>query len=141
MSTALCVDQEVVRQLSSRSLDMKIDCGCQLDRSTERPRCPDGAPAAPRWPTAKVPPRGFAADNQSGPVNLQDRLGRTPHQCRPARREHAGRPPPLALLLVRHHGVADADRTVLRAAAGDLQPQHVINLPFWSTLMLDLDAC
>ena len=45
------------------------------------------------------------------------------------------------LLLVRHHGVADADRTVLRAAAGGLQPQHVINLPFWSTLMLDLDAC
>jgi hypothetical protein len=26
----------------------------------------------------------------------------------------ASRPPPLALLLVRHHGVADADRTVLR---------------------------
>ena len=47
-----------------------------------------------------------------------------PNQCRPARREHAGRPPPLALLLVRHHGVADADRTVLRAAAGDLQPDR-----------------
>ena len=77
----------------------------------------------------------------AGRSNMQDRLGRTPNQCRPARREHAGRPPPLALLLVRHHGVADADRTVLRAAAGDLQPQHVINLPFWSTLMLEFDAC
>ena len=77
----------------------------------------------------------------AGRPNMQDRRGRTPNQRRPARREHAGRPPPIALLLVRHHGVADADRTVLRAAAGDLQPQHVINLPFWSTLMLDLDAC
>ena len=121
MSTALCVDQEVVRQLSSRSLDMKIDCGCQLDRSTERPRCPDGAPAAPRWPTAKVPPRGFAADNQSGPVNFQDRLGRTPHQCRPARREHAGRPPPLALLLGAASRLADAIRRSA-SATGDMQP-------------------
>jgi hypothetical protein len=51
----------------------------------------------------------------AGRSNMQDRLGCTPNQCRPARREHAGRPPPLALLLVRHHGVADADRTVLRA--------------------------
>ena len=88
-------------------------------------------------PAASSP---HAADTASGPLNMQDRLGRTPNQCRPARREHAGRPPPLALLLVRHHGVADADRTVLRAAAGDLQPQHVINLPFWSTLMLEFDA-
>jgi hypothetical protein len=29
---------------------------------------------------------------------------------------------------------------VLQAAAGYLQPKHVINLPLWSTLMLELDA-
>ena len=94
------------------------------------------AGARPVRPVHRVQPTTGA-----GRPNMQDRLDRTANQCRPARREHAGRPPPLALLLVGHHGVADAERTVLRAAAGDLQPQHVINLPFWSPLMLDLDAC
>ena len=42
-------------------------------------------------PAASSP---HAADTASGPLNMQDRLGRTPNQCRPARREHAGRPPP-----------------------------------------------
>ena len=57
----------------------------------------------------------------------------------PSGANHAGRHP-LALLLVQHRGVATVDPLALRAAAGDLQPQHVINLPFWSTLMLEFDA-
>jgi hypothetical protein len=77
----------------------------------------------------------------AGRSNVQDRLGRTPNQCGPARREHAGRGHhPSPYCWYGHHGVADADRTVLRAVAGDLQPQHVINLPFWSTLMLEFEA-
>jgi hypothetical protein len=78
---------------------------------------------------------------RSGPLKhaRSPRPHAQPVSPRSARARRAATTP--ALLLVRHHGVADADRTVLRAAAGDLQPQHVINLPFWSTLMLDLDAC
>ena len=96
---------------------------------------PDEPPAEHRLRRTQAghsPPCGRGPE-RDWPRNMQDRPRPHAPQCRPARREPR-RAATLALLLVQHHDIADAElRSPSHSAA-------VINLPFWSTLMLESDA-
>jgi hypothetical protein len=79
--------------------------------------------------------------NEAGPLDIQDRLAARPTSVAPLAASTQGghRPSPYCW-----YGTTAAPvRTFFcrPPPVGDLQPQQVINLPFWSTLMLEFDAC